>query len=186
MTTNTPATAASYRLVLVRHAAAEDLRAAHAAGRDEASRRLTAAGESAADALGRMLHERLGALPFIAASPLCRARQTAERLAAQTRGGSLVALPALAPGGSLAGLLDWAREQPAGTTLAVVGHAPDIGRYAMSLLKRSTRPAPPVPTAGAIVLEVPATDLPAELLWSHPAELARALQALRKKGTFSR
>lgn len=177
MTTDTAVPDTVRRLVLIRHAEAEDLRSAHAAGRDEATRCLTPAGESNADALGRLLQARVGALTGIATSPLQRARQTADRVATATGAGEPCVLETLEPGGGLAGLLTWLDAQPGGVTLAMVGHAPDIGGYAASLAGRPAHRAPSVPPAGALLLELPLASAPAQLLWSQPAGLRRSLLA---------
>jgi phosphohistidine phosphatase len=70
----------------------------------------------------------------IATSPLRRARQTAEIVAAGYAGIDTVSLPALSPGAAPLAVLAWLRAQPADATLALVGHEPDLGLLAGWLL----------------------------------------------------
>ena len=123
------------KLLLIRHAEAVDLGPDHATDFD---RPLTPHGVAQADALGATL-KRLGILPtVIATSPLVRARQTADALAAVLMPGvepfltDRLGLGELRPkklSQDLAGLL--------GDVTLAVGHMPDIATYAGWLLGAS-------------------------------------------------
>jgi phosphohistidine phosphatase SixA len=114
---------APVRVYLCRHAEA-------AAGDPDELRELTEAGREQARALG----ERLAALPSppraVLSSPLVRARQTAEEIAAAT-GAELRVEPALGPGATPVGLRGAVRG--AAAPVATVGHQPDCSQIALAL-----------------------------------------------------
>lgn len=106
------------RFYLVRHARAESKDAG-----DDASRRLTAEGRERFAAQARAAAPRL-ALSRIATSPLARARETADLLAAAT-GAPVAEEYALASGASSGReILDLGRRLGAGA--ALVGHNPEL------------------------------------------------------------
>ncbi len=124
-------------LVLIRHGIAEE----RAEGRDDAERALTAAGRRrTTEALKRARALDLGVERLIA-SPLLRARQTAELAVAVGLAPSLELATALAPGGDprplLATWLEAATSSGAAAgpgSLALVGHEPDLGDLAAALI----------------------------------------------------
>ena len=130
------------RVYLCRHAEA-------APGDPDEQRELTADGRRQARELG----ERLAALaePPVAvlASPLVRARQTADAIALAT-GAPLRLEPALAPGATL----DALREALTGADgpVATVGHQPDCSEIAQA----ATGSDPGFPPGGYIALELSA------------------------------
>jgi phosphohistidine phosphatase len=129
------------RLVLVRHAEA-------APGDPDAERPLTPAGREQARAVGERLAAE-GLRPHaILASPLLRARQTADRLAAAL-GVATEADPRLGPGATA----DDVREAIAGRgdVVVVVGHQPDCAQIAATL---GGVPEPPFPPAGTFAVEL--------------------------------
>lgn len=118
------------QLVLIRHARAE----ARALLKRDRTRALTVDGRRRMRKAARGLHALLPGLSLIATSPLTRARQTAELVAAACGDIDITLLPALAPGDTPRAVLTWLRRQPANATLALVGHEPDLGRLAGWLL----------------------------------------------------
>jgi phosphohistidine phosphatase len=121
----------SYMLYIVRHAIAEDV---SATGRDE-DRRLTAEGIAKFErALAGL--RKLGVSPeAVFASPLCRTRETAELLCKALAPGVVPALlPALAPGGAAEAVLDGLRTGQGTSSVALVGHEPDLGELAARLI----------------------------------------------------
>lgn len=115
------------RVFLVRHAEA-------APGEPDEHRSLTAAGREAARALG----ERLAAEDpeALVTSPLLRARETAEAIAATT-GLAAEIDERLSPGATLADLR--AATVGRGETVVAVGHQPDCGDIVLELTGRSVR-----------------------------------------------
>ncbi len=70
----------------------------------------------------------------IATSPYLRCRQTAQAIAEHVEGDpDIVELSALAPQSDLAAIMGWTREQDV-EQMAWVGHSPDIGFLAATLL----------------------------------------------------
>ncbi|MBC8133120.1 MAG: phosphohistidine phosphatase SixA [Deltaproteobacteria bacterium] len=125
-------------MYLVRHGIAED---ASPDGSDYA-RALTAEGSAnmrdEAAGLGRLKVR----LDVILTSPLVRARQTAEVLAAHIGGKpSIVISPALATSGSPAAVMTQLRKEKFQGRIALVGHEPGMGELAAMCLGMST-PAP--------------------------------------------
>ncbi|HEX6491833.1 MAG TPA: histidine phosphatase family protein [Gaiellaceae bacterium] len=111
------------RLFLVRHAEA-------APGEPDELRRLSAAGRTAARELGRRLAEDGVRPAVVLTSPLLRARETGEALAAAL-GCRFEPSAALAPGASAEGVR--AAVQGRGETVVAVAHQPDCGRIAAEL-----------------------------------------------------
>ena len=111
------------RVYLCRHAKA-------APGDPDETRELTAKGRDQASALGA----RLASLPappvLVLASPLVRARQTAEAIASATSA-VLEIEPRLAPGATFDDLLDAIAGRPG--PVATVGHQPDCSEIAVAL-----------------------------------------------------
>jgi phosphohistidine phosphatase len=70
----------------------------------------------------------------IVTSPLVRARQTAEVLAAQMKGAEIVISEALAPAASPATALVEILKDARGSRVALVGHEPNLGSLAAKLL----------------------------------------------------
>jgi phosphohistidine phosphatase len=129
------------RLFLVRHAEAEP-------GEPDDLRTLTSHGRWQAKELGRRLAKHGIHPDAVLSSPLLRARQTADAIAAPA---DVVAEPdeRLAPGATP----DAVRAVVAGRgdTVVVVGHQPDCGQIAAAI---SGGDPPPFPAAGVCELEL--------------------------------
>jgi phosphohistidine phosphatase len=118
------------RLIVVRHAEASP-------GDPDELRPLTAAGRDAARALGERLADKN--IDLILASPLLRARETAEAIARSSHAPVEVDVR-LAPGATAAAT----REAVAGRgeTVVTVGHQPDCSEILLELTGREQRFAP--------------------------------------------
>ncbi len=143
------------RLLLLRHGIAEERRP----GLAEADRALTGRGQRRTAAVVAALARHGLAADRLLSSPLTRARQTAELALAAGLAPALAIEPALQPGGdALAALPGWfaavAPPGPAGRSLLLVGHEPDLGDLACRLL--GGRPGGlPLRKAGLALLELP-------------------------------
>ena len=129
------------RLYLIRHAEA-------ASGEPDELRQLTPAGEEQA----RQLGDRLAAdtpPDVVLASPLLRARQTADAIA-RPAAARVEVDERLAPGATVEDVV--AAASARGGTVAVVGHQPDCSEIALALTgeARDFRPA------GVAVIDLPA------------------------------
>jgi len=129
------------RLYLVRHADA-------APGEPDDLRPLTAHGRQQARDVGARLAAEGAGGAAVVASPLLRARETAEEIA-RALGTTAEPDERLAPGATAAGICEAASER--GVTVVAVGHQPDCGRAAAAL---TGGPEPPFPTAGVVAIDL--------------------------------
>ena len=125
---------------LCRHATAAE-------GDPDELRELTPDGIEQARALGRRLAASSDPPAVVLASPLLRARQTAELVAEETRA-ELRVEPLLAPGATVDALRRAVDD--AGSPVATVGHQPDCSEIALALTGRD----PGFPPAGVLRLEL--------------------------------
>jgi phosphohistidine phosphatase len=121
-------------LYLIRHAEAVQ-RDDSGETQSDAERPLTEAGEAQARALASGLRRRGVRLDHLVSSPLVRARQTAEGMLRHwpELPAELHECNALAPGGRRKRLARFLREL-GGEAVGLVGHMPDLGRFAGWLL----------------------------------------------------
>ncbi|MCB9851434.1 MAG: phosphohistidine phosphatase SixA [Phycisphaerales bacterium] len=150
---------------LVRHAIAVERDAL--VSLDDASRELTDQGITRMRRAVRGLNKIGVEIDEIWTSPLTRARQTAEILA-DARGfhGRVRIAPALAPGGDVETVVRELREASRESSIALVGHEPDMGELATLLLTGKTGSFVPFKKGGIACVElddgVPGTG---ELKW---------------------
>jgi phosphohistidine phosphatase len=129
------------RVLLIRHADALP-------GEPDDLRPLSPDGRAAARELGKRLAADGVRPDVILSSPLLRARETAEALAAEL-GCEAEKHEALAPGATVDGLR--AATAGRGETVVAVAHQPDCGQIAEEL---TGAPAPPFPPGGVAELEL--------------------------------
>ena len=122
------------KLLVVRHAPAEDRAAWARRGRDDASRPLTPEGRRKMREAARGIATLVGPPQALATSPLVRARQTADVLARALRIRVVEELDALEPGRRPEALLGWLRGNGRRALAAVVGHEPHLGGLVSWLL----------------------------------------------------
>ncbi|MGQ9649643.1 MAG: phosphohistidine phosphatase SixA [Phycisphaerae bacterium] len=141
------------RLYLIRHAVAVGRSASGIL--DDRSRELTPQGI-------RKMRRNAAALAKIGVvvdeiwtSPLLRARQTAD-IVAQSMGirGSPRIVKALSPGGNCEQLMRRLAQHVDFSGVALIGHEPDLGKLATSLLAGSRQPAVEFKKGGAACIEV--------------------------------
>ena len=109
-------------LILWRHAEAEE-------SMPDRARKLTPRGHKHAARVAEWLQQRLPAKFIVLASPAERTRQTAQAL-----GVPFKTVEALAPGASVAHILNAAEWPERKGAVIVVGHQPDLGRVAAFLV----------------------------------------------------
>ena len=109
-------------LILWRHAEAEETS-------PDRARKLTARGHKHAARMAEWLQQRLPSRFVVLASPAERTRQTANAL-----GVPFKTIEALAPGASVAHILNTAEWPDRKGAVIVVGHQPDLGRVAAFLV----------------------------------------------------
>lgn len=145
------------KLLIVRHAKAEDRDAFAAEAKPDAERPLTEAGRKQARKAARAIKEMLPRIDVLATSPLVRALDTARLIAKEYKRLPVTELPALAPGLSEKTVLAWLAGQPNDATIALVGHEPDLGRLTTWLLCSRSRTIVEFKKGGACLLEFAAT-----------------------------
>lgn len=164
------------RLLIVRHAKAEEREAHAGTGAPDAERPLTEAGRKSARRIGRALKEILPRIDVLASSPLVRARETARLIAREYRKLDVTELSALAPGLSEKIVLAWLEKQAKEATVAVVGHEPDLGRLASWFLTGRDHAFVTLKKGSACLLEFPERLAPGQgqLAWLiAPAQLRK-------------
>ncbi|MGE3955640.1 MAG: phosphohistidine phosphatase SixA [Vicinamibacterales bacterium] len=120
------------QLYLIRHAIAEERGEAWP---DDTLRPLTRDGKSRMRKVVRGLGRLDVQVDVVLTSPLVRARETAEIVAAAfDPAPRIVVVDALAPDGSHTALLDALKKHARRKSVALVGHEPDLGRLAARLV----------------------------------------------------
>jgi phosphohistidine phosphatase len=142
------------RLLVVRHAIAEDHEAFARTQGDDAARPLTDEGrrKMARGALG--LRQLVPEIDLLATSPLRRAADTAAIIARAYEKLRVEEAPELAPGTPLDRVLTWLQGQPARGTIALVGHEPDLSRLVSALLCGADKPFLELRKGAACLLEL--------------------------------
>ncbi|MDZ7749561.1 MAG: histidine phosphatase family protein [Halofilum sp. (in: g-proteobacteria)] len=167
--------------LVVRHAAAE-----HAASPGlDAERELSAEGAATLARVAAGLAAAAPAPALSLTSPYARARQTAAAVAAAFGGVEVTEEPTLAAGGTpadiLAALVAHCRGDAGG--IAVIGHEPDLGRFASYGLAGTSRSFLSLRKGGACLLEFPALPRAgnAPLVWALDPEHLEALGARARR-----
>jgi phosphohistidine phosphatase len=165
---------ATLELYLIRHGLAADRGAAYP---DDSLRPLTGRGLSATRRSGKALNALGVGIDVILTSPLVRARQTADTLAATLAAApAVVSCDALAPAGMPAAVVQEVRRARK-TRVALVGHEPNIGELAARLLGTSI----PVPFKKGAICRLDFEVLPPKgmgvLRWFLPPKVLRRLGA---------
>lgn len=174
-----------FRCLLVRHAAAED----RAESGLDTDRALISAGAEMMERVVLGLQHEVVGLERIVASPYLRARQTAEIMADGFGGLPVSEAEVLAAGAMPEEIMQWLATQERVSGIAIVGHEPDMGRFASHALADSRRSFYPMRKAQACLLEFPALPRAgnATLEWAlEPEQLAaigEAAQARRSSGS---
>ncbi|HVR04107.1 MAG TPA: phosphohistidine phosphatase SixA [Polyangia bacterium] len=147
------------RVTLIRHGEAGD-----DAPRDEA-RSLTLRGRASVTRVGRALRRRGGDFTLIVSSPLVRAVQTAEIVAAAVGyGGRLVVSEALEPEARVSRTVAWLATLEGEDSVALCAHEPILSSLAGALLRLDRFPA--LRKAEALRLRLPdGPGHPGELRW---------------------
>ena len=162
------------RVLVVRHAVAEERGPFGRTGQPEAARPLTRGGRRKMRRAARGLACLVPRLDRLATSPLTRAVETADIVARACGKPKTQRLAPLAPGKPPGGVLAWLKDQRPGGTVALVGHEPDLGVFVSWALTGLRESFVPLKKGGACLLEFGGEVKPgrAVLLWLlRPSQL---------------
>jgi phosphohistidine phosphatase len=167
-----------HRVVLLRHAVAQDRIEAAERGLSDAQRELTPKGRSKMRQTARGLKRIIPELNLIVTSPLPRAMQTAVIVADEYRGGVTPEQHAsLAPGAGADAVIDFLNNRPRALTVLCVGHEPDLSLLASTLLSNGNKSLLTLKKGGACLLEFRRRVAPgrAKLAWLLTPRALRCL-----------
>jgi len=141
------------KVLIIRHGPAGDSSAWEAEGRDDRLRPLTAAGKKEMRRAAAGLATVVRNVATLATSPLTRAVQTAEIVAAEYEC-EIVPLEALAPGHDPEDALGWLRDHTNDITVGLVGHEPHLSTLVGYLLTGNRASFLDLKKGGACLLEM--------------------------------
>jgi phosphohistidine phosphatase len=157
------------RLLVIRHAPAEDRAEFAKTGKSDAERPLTDAGQRKMRRAARGLRSLIPSLDVLASSPYVRTLETAEIVADAYDGISVEPLRALTPDGSRPEVLRWLRTHGPDATVAIVGHESDLSELISWLLTGSPKPRLELKKGGACLIEFdgrpPARPGAGQMVW---------------------
>lgn len=140
------------KLVLIRHAIAEDREDFAQTGESDDARPLTDSGRKKMKRTVRGLRELVN-LDVLATSPLVRAMQTAQIVSGGYDNMPPVVTDVLSPGAEFDDFLDWLRRLDDAETVAAVGHEPHLSSLASWLLTGDGRAILSMKKGSALLLE---------------------------------
>jgi len=143
------------RLLVVRHAIAEDRETFARTHQDDATRPLTPEGRRKMERAALGLKQLVPELDVLAASPYARAFDTAEIVAHAYDGLTVERVADLAPGAGVDRVMAWLAGRQARGSVAIVGHEPDLSRLVCTLLAGANRPFLELRKGAACLLEFP-------------------------------
>lgn len=167
------------KLLLLRHAVAEDRATFAASGKDDRLRPLTDEGRKKMRRIGDALAGFLPELALIATSPYTRARDSAEIFArAFPERPVLTEIAELAPAGASPALLKFLQAQKSLPLVACVGHEPNLSQFAGWLLTGQEKSFLDLRKGGACLLDFAGRLAPgnAKLLWHLTPSQLRSLR----------
>jgi len=170
-------------LLIIRHAIAERRDAFAETDQDDSLRPLTTSGRKRMERCARGLRRLVPEIHSLATSPLTRAVQTAEIVAAEYGTVVPVHLEHLAPDGERRAVLSWIQMQLDDSTVAVVGHEPDLGSMVSWLLSSTGGHFLGLKKGGACLLswESNITAGDARLVWLLTSGQLRRIGKKKKK-----
>lgn len=166
------------QILIIRHAKAGQRGLLGFIGKKDAARPLTDAGRRDMSKAAKGLQKLVTQIDVLAASPLARARETADIVSRRYDDIAVTELVPLAPGGSKEDVLAWLRDQKPSATVALVGHEPDLGILASWLLSGGAESFLSLKKGAACLIEMTEKPTPGSgrLEWLMPPA------ALRKRG----
>jgi len=170
-------------LLVIRHAIAEPRETFAQTGQDDSFRPLAPKGRERMERGVVGIKTLVPELDVLATSPHTRAFQTAELVASAYPGLSPVKIDALAPGGERRAILSWIQMQKDDSTVAIVGHEPDLARTVSWLLSSGGTQFMGFKKGGACLLTWPMhiTAGDAHLVWLLTAGQLRKIRKAKSR-----
>ena len=163
------------KLIVIRHAIAQDRKQFAKGGEEEDGLRpLTPRGRRRMRLAARGLLRVAPRPDVLATSPLVRAVQTAEILGGVWADVKIVKVPQLTPEASTQALLKWLQERKQASTVALVGHEPQLSAFVSWMLTGLPESFVRLKKGGACLVELNEQVRPGRgrLVWSlAPAQL---------------
>lgn len=141
------------RLLLIRHAIAEDAEQFARTGGSDARRPLTDIGRKKMRKGANRLRFQVDRIDVLTCSTLVRARETAEIIARAFGDIAILERNDLAPDSPLDSAVAWLKQQAAASTVALVGHQPYLGFLAGFLLTGTPRALLALKKGGVAMIE---------------------------------
>jgi phosphohistidine phosphatase len=141
------------KLLVIRHGPAEDPESWEAEGRDDRLRPLTPEGKKEVRRAVQGLATLVRTIDVLASSPLVRAVQTADVIAAEY-GTKITTVDVLTPESDPDKAVQWLKQQPVDATIAMVGHEPHQSMFVGYLLTGTPASVIELKKAGACLLEL--------------------------------
>lgn len=156
-------------LYLIRHGIAQE----REPNIKDEERSLTEVGHQKIQKVAKRLQQLGLRFELILTSPLVRAHQTAEILLSVGLSSQVEKSSHLAPNGDIQTWLNWLEQQHflSESKLALVGHQPDLGQWAETLIWGEARAVLVLKKAGIIGLTLPKTEVligQSQLFWLTP------------------
>ena len=143
------------RLLVIRHGIAEGRKDFARTDRADAARPLTAEGRRKMKRGAVGLRALVPELDLLASSPFRRAVETADIVARAYGDMRVKRVPDLAPGRGVDRVIAWLQRQTVSSTIAVVGHEPDLSFLACALVCGTDNPFLELGKGGACLLDLP-------------------------------
>jgi phosphohistidine phosphatase len=165
------------KLLIIRHAIAEDREEFAKSGKPDEQRPLTRAGRRKMKEAAKGLRRAVRTIDHLATSPLVRAAQTAEIVSDTWGIGGAEVIPALAPEARPEALAEWAAAHTGHDVVAVVGHEPHLSSLATWLLSGQSDSRIDMKKGGACLIDMGSELRPGSgtLLWLVTPRLLRRL-----------
>jgi phosphohistidine phosphatase len=165
------------KLLVIRHAIAEDQEIWAKTGESDDQRPLTDAGRKKMKRAAKGLKQEVDSIDLLATSPLTRAVQTAEIVARRFKGSPTTVATVLAPDQSNESFLEWLRSIDRAELVAIVGHEPHLSKLVSWLVSGRDGSVIELKKGAACLLEfegLPASGS-ARLLWALTPDQLRTL-----------
>jgi phosphohistidine phosphatase len=158
------------QLLVIRHARAESVKEFARNNPNDDLRPLTEDGRDRMRTGASGLHRLIEEIDVLASSPLVRARQTAEIVAAEFGVPEIIEIEQLRPGSYPDAFAEWLEGAGALETIAIVGHDTHLSELVSWLMTGNAEPIVEIKKGAAVMLELrssrDAGERSATLLWS--------------------